>query len=320
MTATAQQTEDGARFWRATLPNRETWLVARQGVLGGSDVAALFTDEDGKSLNPYKNAYELYLEKVGLETQSVEETEAMYWGKHLEPFIATRYQAETQRLIVPLGFTICRTSLCPYLGTTPDCEIPEVDGFEGPGLLSIKNVDLMRFIRQKWDEAELPPYIQIQLQAELAATGHLWGSFALLVGGNRFRWLDVKRNDDFIEVLIERVTEFKARVDAQDPPPVDGSERTTSALKRLYSRENGETIVLGDELRAVAALFERAKKDEKEANERKRLHQNQLLSAIGAAAEAKFSDGSGYTLKTINKAEYSVKAQSYRELRRKAAK
>lgn len=306
--------------WQTCHETREAWLLARESVIGGSDVSALFVDDAGKSLNPYKSAYGLWLEKMKLDTQSVEETDAMYWGKVLEPYIATRYGAETGRVISPIGFTICQSADCPYLGTTPDYSIETAEGHEGPGLLSIKNVDLWRFIRQRWDEDEIPAFIQIQLQAELAATGRGWGSFALLVGGNRFRWLDVERNDRFIQVLKQRVVEFKRRLDDRDPPPIDASESTTEALKRLYGVDNGETVKLDAAALELAMAHEQAKADIKALEERKRGLYNQLLATIGSATEARFSDGSGYTLKPVNKSSYTVKAQSYRDLRRKEAK
>lgn len=312
----SQECDPTPAHWWDRYDSRASWLEARKSVLGGSDVAALFLNEEGKSCNPYKDAYELYLEKVGLEEQSREETDAMWWGKELEPIIAGRYQRETGRVITPEGHTIYRTAACPYLGTTPDYAIAPVDGFDGPGILSIKNVDLWRFIRQRWDEGELPEYIQIQLQAELAATGAKWGSFGLLIGGNRFRRLDVPRNDDFIELLLERVAEFQERVESHEPPEVTASERTTKALKRLHGIESGEVITLDDEFLSIATAFEQAKKDEKAVKERKDGLYNRLLERIGAASEARFSDGSGYTLKTVNRAGYTVQANSYRELRR----
>lgn len=294
------------------------WLAARATVLGGSDVSALFgaPDENGRvrSANPYKSEYELWLEKLGLVDASKKETEAMYWGKVLEPYIAQRYREETGRAVELLGFTICQIDACPYLGVTPDAVIAPIDE-RGPGILSIKNVDLMRWKRQAWDE-ELPPFIQIQLQAELAVRGAAWGSFALLVGGNRFHWQDVDRNDRFIEVLFKRVAVFKRRIDEHDAPAIDASERTADALKRLYCGNTGETVKLDEEFNAVAAELERAKVEGKDAAERERGARSKLMAAIGNAALAELADGTFFKRTIIEKKPYTVTPKPYPELRR----
>lgn len=313
----AVETEPRVQRWSKRYETREEWLAARADVIGGSDVSALFTvtDDEGKtrSANPYKSEYELWGEKIGALDPSVEETEAMWWGKVLEPAIAQRYTKETGRAVKLLGFTIFRSAACPYLGTTPDAEIEAIDE-RGPGLLSIKNVDLFRFKRGRFDE-ELPEFIQIQLQAELAATGHTWGSFGLLVGGNRFRWTDVERNDRFIELMLARVVDFKRRVDEMDAPPVDGSERTADALKRLYAGDTGETVKLREEFVGIAEDLARAKADKKDAEGRERGAKNTLLAAIGNASLAELPDGTRFKRTIVEKKPYTVTPNPYAELR-----
>lgn len=291
-------------------PSREAWLAARSGFIGGSDVAALF------GVNPYKSAYELWAEKSGLIVSSKLETEAMYWGKQLEPFIAARYRETTGREVTLLGHRVYHPSACEYLGTTPDADVVDPERDE-PGVLSIKNVSA--FKHGDWEE-EPPVYYQIQLQAELAATGASWGSFGVLIGGNKFHWLDVARNDKFIALLFDRVADFKHRVEEQDPPPVDGSDRTAEALKKLYAGTNGETVALPASLLEVAAEFEAMKKNVTAITKQIQERKNLLLAAIGSASLGMLPDGSGYTRKLIEKDSYTVKAQSYVELRRKAAK
>lgn len=290
---------------------REEWLAGRADFIGGSDVAALF------GVNPYKSLYELWAEKSGLIDGSKWETEAMYWGKKLEPFIAARYEEETGRVLEVLGngFRVFHSKAEDYLGTTPDRLVLDVD--RGPGICSIKNVT--QFKASDWEQ-EPPVYYQIQLQAELEATGASWGSFAVLIGGNRFHHLDVARNDQFIELLIDRVRDFKRRVREQDPPAVDGSERTTEALKKLYAGANGETVKLPEEMLEVAADFEALKERAKEVAAQMSERRNQLLAALGSASMGMLPDGSGYARTLVNKQPYQVKAQSYHELRRKAAK
>jgi putative phage-type endonuclease len=300
----------GAESYVTEYPSREAWLEGRKGHVGGSDVAALF------GVNPYKSAYELWAEKSGLIDASVLETEAMFWGKALEPFIASRYREVTGRETTLLGLRIYRPAACEHLGTTPDAEVVDPERDE-PGVLSIKNVT--QYKANDWED-EPPVYYQIQLQAELAATGASWGSFGVLIGGNKFHWLDVKRNDRFIELLFERVRDFKRRVDEQDAPPVDGSERTYDALKKLYAGANGETVSLGESMLEIAAEFEAMKKNVASITKQIAERKNQLLAAMGSASLGLLPDGSGYSRSVIEKQPYTVTPKSYVELRRRPAK
>lgn len=285
----------------------EQWITARHLSVGGSDSAALF------GVNPFKSEYELWAEKSGLLEPSHLESEAMYWGKALEPVIADRYTRETGRELIDHGrFTVYRDG---YMGCTPDREV--AGDPRGPGLLSIKNVT--QFKASDW-EIEPPVYYQIQLQHELAVMGAPWGSFAVLIGGNRFHWLDVERNEAFIAELRARVAEFQRRVVETDPPPVDGSKRTSEALAKLYATENGETVRLeaaGSIIDAELLTIKRSIKDlEMQRDER----ENQLRALIGSASAALLADGTIYTLKTITRKGYTVADTTYRALRRKATK
>jgi predicted phage-related endonuclease len=195
---------------------------------------------------------------------------------------------------------------------TPDREI--IGDPRGPGLLSIKNVSQWK--AGEW-EHEAPPYYQIQLQHEMAVVeGITWGSFAVLIGGNRFVWFDVERNDAFIQALVERVNEFMQLIETKQAPAVDGSKRTAEALKRLYAEETGEVITLADGYVEIAEDFEEIKAELRRLEKRKLLRENQLREAIGAASIARLPAGGGYSLKSVHRKGHVTEATTYRELRR----
>lgn len=285
----------------------EEWIAARRLSVGGSDSAALF------GINPYKSEYELWAEKSGLLEPSRLESEALYWGKALEPVIADRYAQETGRELIDHGrFTIYRDG---YMSCTPDREV--AGDTRGPGLLSIKNVT--QFKASDW-AIEPPVYYQIQLQHELAVMGAPWGSFAVLIGGNRFHWLDVERNEAFIEELRSRVAEFQRRVVETDPPPVDSSRRTSEALAKLYAAENGETVRLQQDASIVDAELQAIKRSIKDLEAQRDERENQLRALIGSASAALLADGTVYTLKTVTRKGYTVADSTFRQLRRRGTK
>lgn len=284
----------------------DSWLAARKRGIGGSDAAALF------GVNPFKSEYELWGEKSGLLDGSSAETEAQYWGKELEEPIARRYAKVTGRQLVDHGrYTIFRSTELPFLFCTPDREI--VGDARGHGSLSIKNVTA--FKATDWED-EPPDYYQIQLQHELHVLGWSWGSFAVLIGGNTFRGMDVERNQRFIDILVEKCAEFWRRVEEQDPPRVDGSQRTRDALHRLHSVETSDIVQLPESMLDVDAELCAVKADQKKLDARRTLLENQIKEAIGAASFGALPGGGGYRWKTVERAGYSVGPKRVRELRR----
>jgi predicted phage-related endonuclease len=145
-------------------------------------------------------------------------------------------------------------------------------------------------------------------------------SIAVLIGGQKFRWCDIRRDDDFIKILIQAETEFWQRCLDHLAPPVDDSVRTGETLKRLYATETGEVVSLGpdaigwdDKLQAVKALI-------KDAEAQEQGLKNQFLNAIGAATVGTIPNGVLYTLKKQTTREHVVKESTFRVLRRKGAK
>lgn len=285
-----------------------TWLQERQEVIGASEVAIVL------GVSKWGSPFSLYCKKLGLAPLDTEESEAARWGKHLEPVIADAYAEETGRKLIDHGrYTLKRHAQLPFLGATLDREI--VDAPEGPGVLEIKTAGA--FLAHEWTD-EPPLAYQLQLQAQLAVMGprYKWGSIAALIGGQTFKWCDIPRRDDVIAVIEQECAEFWRRVQKEDPPPVDGSVATSEALRALYPGQNGESVILP----AEAEEWDRIRKEAHEEIEKwaaKKLEvENRLRAAIGSASFGLLPGGGKYSLKEVTKKEYTVKASSYRALRR----
>jgi predicted phage-related endonuclease len=185
------------------------------------------------------------------------------------------------------------------------------------GVAEIKNVDF--FLGQEWED-EPPVAFQIQLQHQLAVTGLTWGSIVGLVGGNRFRWQDQTRNEEFIALLLEAEHEFVERVQKRLPPPADGSASTKALLKKLYPKDNGEAIALPVELIEADIQLRALKDAQKEAGKEIDRLENLFKQAIGEATAGALSNGVSYTHKWQQRAGYTCQATEFRVLRRQAAK
>ena len=296
---------------RVALDSRDEWLEARRHGIGASDAAAVL------GLSAWSSPLTLYCDKLGIVEPQPADLERMEWGHALEVPIAARYARETGRQVVDPGrWTIRVSAAHPFMLATLDREA--VDPKKGPGVVEVKNWN--GFQGGQWED-EPPLQYQVQLQHQLAVTGYQWGSLAVLIGGNRFYWTDVERNDKFIDALIEAESLFWDRVQRQDPPPPDASEACRDVLKRLWPKEApGKIIALG----ADAAVWDDkrliAKKQIDEWKDAEREADNWLISALGDAEAAILPDGTRYTYKQQPRKAYTVAATKFRVLRRTAAK
>lgn len=310
-----------------THPSREAWLAARVNpedpAVGGSESSALFRQKDehgvDKPVNPWKSEYELWSEKLGLISRPASESEALEWGLLLEPFIADRYAAKTGRKVEnPGDFTSFRSRDIRSMTCTPD-RLVLSDEHEGPGSLSIKCVGAFR--AREWLE-DAPTHYLIQLQHELSVLDLKWGSFGVLIGGQRFISMDIERNDAFIDTLRARCEKFAQRVRDKDPPEVDGSERTTEALRKLYADTKENLIVtLPSEAIDWTAEIEQINEQQKKLDAREKELKNFLRAAIGSAEFGTLPNGDGgWSWKEGTRAGYVVKPTTTRPLNRRGGK
>lgn len=289
-----------------TYPDRDSWLKARMAGISSSDAAAVL------GVSPWKSPFTLYAEKLGLVDTDAEESEAMRWGTLLEPVIATRYGEETQRpLHDPGRFTLRQSPRHPFMLATLDREILTPNERGVVGVLEIKTTGQFRV--DEWAE-EPPVYYQVQVQHQLAVTGYAWGSLAVLIGGQRFLWVDIERRDDFIALLVEREAAFWDRVQRLDPPTPDATSK--DILHRLYPKDTGASIALPAEAlewdRRLLEAKDQLKRWESVKDECEAL----LKGAIGQASVGVLTDGTRYQWKASERKGYVVEATSVRSLRR----
>jgi putative phage-type endonuclease len=290
--------------------SRDAWLDARKSGIGASDAAAVL------GVSQWRGPLQVYCDKLGIAQTDPAEVEAMEWGLALETPIAARYQRETGRTVIDPGpFTIHRSPEHPFMLATVDRFIDTPD--RGRGVLEIKTTG---GFRGEWDTDAPLPY-QIQIMHQMAVTGLAWGSLAVLVGGQKFLWMDVERNDEFIAALVEREREFWQRVQDQNPPPPDASESCRELLKRLYPREApGQVIALPPDAAKWDAQRREAKAAMDVASASCREAENLLIAALGEAEVGLLPDGTRYSYKSQNRKGYTVEPATFRVLRRSEPK
>ncbi len=284
---------------------REAWLASRTSGIGASEAAALY------GLSPYASAYSLWAEKSGRAPAMEIDGEWLEWGRLLETPIAQRYELKTGRKLWRLGeYCVAVHREREYMFSTPDFWVVESE-LPGSGLCQIKNA--MIFKERTWEDGP-PMHVQIQVQHEMSCTGRDWTSVAVLIGGCKFAYWDVQRNDEFIEEHERQCALFWERVQSGDAPPIDGHHATVAAVKRLHPLDNGETIDVGDDVADAWERLNNVKAQIKGLEAQETLFSTQVRAAIGPNTFARLPGGRLLSLKHQSVDPYVVPGSTYRRL------
>ncbi len=125
----------------------------------------------------------------------------------------------------------------------------------------------------------------------MAVTGYKGWWIAALIGGNKFVYKYIERDDDIISYLIQIESDFWKMVENRTPPAVDGSESSSEILKLLYPESEPDTeIVLPIEAQTLIDEYEIACAEEKAAVQKKEEAANKLKALLGKYETGKVGD------------------------------
>jgi putative phage-type endonuclease len=255
-------------MFRNTHLTREEWLALRRRGIGGSDASVIC------GVNKYKSVIELWMDKTG-QTVEDEDSEAAYWGRTIEPIIREEFSKRS-------GLTV-RT--VPYMMQHEEYKfmLANVDGEVddpqyGTCIFEAKTATI--FKSAEW-EVEIPEEYYLQVQHYMAVAGYQGAYIAALIGGNRFIWKFIPRDDKVIELLIKLEERFWRYVKDNEIPPLDGSEASKQLLAKLYPEaEDAKTIALPEEALLQIHIYEDATAEEKKITERKEEATNKLKAML----------------------------------------
>jgi putative phage-type endonuclease len=273
---------DHCEWTGASADDRETWLIARRGGIGGSDVAALM------GVSPWHSALSLYVEKISVDPPDEKSSEIADWGRHFEPLILKQYALRSKRKIVRGGKLMRSKRAAHHLTTLDGIQLTRApSGAKGPGVAEVKTTGYGdRF------QDDLPIEVQIQIQWELHVTGASWATCIWLpFPERRLQWIDVLPHRAFQEVLVEHVDNFWQRVQRRLPPDPDGSDSSMLALRALYPDEDESQVILLSGATAIADEYERNKAALELLKERQGLIKNTLAATMREAKYAVLDDG-----------------------------
>lgn len=267
------------------------WHAIRQKNIGGSEIAALFRRQADYQMSEFT----LHMVKSGrIPPPPVEDGPGsrIWFGTKLEAVIGAM-AAELYGWKIRKG-GYCTDDIVAGMACSLDYVITEPGpreielGFEGPGVLQLKNIDMIQH-KRSWTPAaidalpEPPEHIVWQLQHEIACTGYTWGAIVGMVGGNQLPAYRYPARPVVIDAIRERVARFWTRVRDGILPLVDGSDSTADALDVLFPPLPGDEAVdltADNELPQICAGLIVATADRKQATDNENELKNRLAEKM----------------------------------------
>lgn len=250
--------------------SRQEWLWSRKKGIGGSDASAIL------GFNPWKSAFELYIDKTSDQVEEID-NEAIHWGNVLEDVVADEFTRRTGKKVRRRNQTFIHPEYEFMIANIDRDVVGE------KALLECKTTNA--YNSDAWEGDNIPPMYICQLQHYMAVLNYDKAYIAVLIGGQKFVWKEVERDDEFIDLMIQHEKAFwEDHVLAEVPPEIDGSQSASELLNKMYPEDNGETIILkSDEAEMLIEAIESIKSDVKEQQSLQKEYENKLKLMIGEA-------------------------------------
>ncbi|MGH1635252.1 lambda-exonuclease family protein [Enterococcus avium] len=247
---------------------RTEWLMDRQKGIGGSDVATIL------GLNKWKAPYQLWLEKTGQIEIEESDSEPAYWGNVLEEVVAKEFTERTGKKVRRRN-QVFEHPLHPFLRANIDRDVVGENA-----ILECKTANA--FLFKEWDGDEIPMSYLCQIQHYMNVLNRDCAYVAVLIGGQRFIWKKVDRDQALIDMITERLVEFwEVNVLKGVEPSIDGSDATTDFLKERYSEEGENEITLSSTFDELIETKKQLKTDEALIKKKIQQIDNQITSELG---------------------------------------
>ena len=250
--------------------SREDWLQLRRTSIGGSDVATIL------GFNKYKSPYQLWLDKTGqIEIDASDPSEAAYWGNVFEKTVAEEFTKRTGAKVRNDNHMYFHREY-DFLSANVDRQVVGENA-----ILECKTASM--FLSDKWEGENIPDQYIFQVQHYLNVLDKEYAYIAVLVGGQKFQWKRIERDQELIDIIQERLIAFwEVNVKQNVAPPIDGSQAATDFLKERYANSQaGKEITLASSFDETISLLNEAKAAKKTVEETISLYENQIKLALG---------------------------------------
>lgn len=262
---------------KATMTEEE-WLKFRKRGIGGSDAGAIL------GISIYKTPLDVYNDKINEEITKVE-SEKMYWGTVLEDIIAKEFEKRTGYKVTNYNYIIISKEY-PFMYANIDRLIYLKDEKEY-AILECKTAG--EYQSQRWKDDEVPDEYYLQVQHYLAITGLNKAYIAVLIGGNRYLYKMIQRDEELIKLMIRKERDFWENNVMKKVAP---AATDTKELSKIYKEEiKGKTIEL-DAAKEISEL-EEIDTEIKTLEEKKEIIKAKIMEKMKDAEEGIVSTSNG---------------------------
>ncbi|WP_270789893.1 YqaJ viral recombinase family protein [Enterococcus diestrammenae] len=246
----------------------DEWLLDRRRGIGGSDVSTIL------GLNKWKSAYQLWLEKTGQVELDHTNSEPAYWGNVLEEVVAKEFQERTG-LKVRRRNQVFEHPLHPFLRANIDRDV-----VGEKAILECKTAN--QYLAKEWEGDEIPISYLCQVQHYMNVMNYDHAYIAVLIGGQKFIWKRIERDQKLIDMITERLVEFwETNIIEGVEPPIDGSKAASDFLNERYSEEGKEEVRLPESFDELIRYRDEMKESEKIIKEEIAQLENRIKSEMG---------------------------------------
>ena len=244
----------------------------RTKFIGGSDIAAVM------GMSRWKTPLQLWAEKTGkVEQPDLSNVEAVEMGSELEETMARMFTKRTGKKVrrAPKDY-----KLPPQFDgqNVYDCFSCQVDRLvEGTDeLLECKTASAWK--EKEWEDEEIPAEYILQVQWQLGITGRSVGHIAVLIGGQKFVYKEIKADPELFAKMLKEAIKFWSMVEMKTPPMAAGDDN--DFIIKLHP-ENDEQLQEMQEMNDSIALLQQLKEDIKNILEQKDEVEAKLKQVIG---------------------------------------
>lgn len=247
------------------------WLKQRQEGIGGSDAGAIM------GVNHWKGAFEVYIEKTEEITEVSECSEAAYWGTALEDIVAKEFAIRTGKKVRRDNKHIVHKDY-PFMVANIDRRVLGENA-----ILECKTAN--SFLAKEWENDEIPPSYLVQCQHYLEVTGADICYIAVLIGGQKFVFKQIERDEEIIAMIIEEEKDFWNNcVLKRVPPLLDNSQSANKYLKNKFGLGDSSLDVnLKSEYEDKIIKYLGLKAQSKELEETIKVIENNIKNELGTA-------------------------------------
>lgn len=248
----------------------QEWLEDRRKGIGGSDVATVL------GLNKYKSVYQLWLEKTGQVEVTSAQSEAAYWGNTLEEVVAEEFSKRTGKKVRKRN-QVFEHQKYSFLRANIDRDVVGENA-----VLECKTAN--QYLDKEWEDDEIPIQYICQVQHYMNVLNLDYVYFAVLIGGQKFIWKKMERDQELIDMITEKLVEFwTENVGKVIEPAIDGLKATSDFLTQRYLDTEDNQTELNTLFDEKIANLARLKEDRKIIDESITLIENELRQALGSS-------------------------------------